>query len=237
MPTMTITHVISLGGSIVVPDSVDADYLVRFRACLSEYLQENEDARVVLVVGGGAPARSYQAACRTVRPDVDNDTLDWIGVAATRLNATLLRHVFGDLCRDEVVTDPSRPGTFSGRVLVGSGWKPGFSTDFDAILLAEHFGATVVYNLSNITHVYDSDPRYDPHARPYEVLSWAEFRRLVGDEWKPGGNAPFDPVAAKRAQEAGIGVVVANGRDLANLASLLRGGPVTGTRIGLPPGP
>jgi uridylate kinase len=54
----------------------------------------------------------------------------------------------------------------------------------------------------------------------------------VGDEWVPGKNVPFDPVASRHAAKIGLPVICAAGRDIPNLAALLRGGPFLGTLIG-----
>ena len=229
---MSKTHVLSLGGSILVPDKIDTAYIGAFGDMLRRHFSDYANDRVVLVVGGGAPARRYQTACRELRPEVADEALDWIGVAATKLNAALIRHALGDLCEDPVVSDPSAPPRFTGRVLVGSGWKPGFSTDYDAVLLAKHLGAERVYNLSNIAHVYESDPKTNPEAQPLESLSWTTFRNMVGDTWTPGGNLPFDPIAAAEADEAGLQVIVGDGRNLENIAAMLRGRPFEGTVIG-----
>jgi uridylate kinase len=123
----------------------------------------------------------------------------------------------------------------TGRVLVAAGWKPGFSSDNDAVLLAERFGAGSVINLSNIEQVYTDDPKKNPDARPIDAISWPDFRALVGDEWKPGKNVPFDPVASRRAAELGLKVICAAGRDLENLGKILRGEAFLGTTIGLSP--
>jgi len=100
------------------------------------------------------------------------------------------------------------------------------------VLLAERFNAKMVINLSNIEKVYTADPKKDPAARPLDRISWEDFRAMVGDEWVPGKNVPFDPVASRRAQEIGLKVICAAGRDLENLAGIIRGGNFTGTTIG-----
>jgi uridylate kinase len=115
--------------------------------------------------------------------------------------------------------------------MLAAGWKPGFSTDMDAVLLAERFGADMVVNLSNIAKVYTADPKVDPSASPIDDIDWASFRRIVGNEWKPGANLPFDPVATAKAAELGLTVVCAAGRDLDNLKAILDGRPFTGTTI------
>ncbi len=227
-----MTTVISLGGSIVAPDKPDVPFLRDFLALSTAWLEEDPERRLILVVGGGGPAREWQKAYREAARRAEPDAQDWVGIMATRLNAQLVKALFGELCPREVVIDPTAVGIFPGRVLVAAGWKPGFSTDYDSVLLAELFGAGTIVNLSNIAKVYTADPRLDPAARPIDSIGWAEFRALVGDEWVPGKNAPFDPVASRRAQELGLRVVCAAGRDLPNLRAILEGGPFTGTVIG-----
>lgn len=227
-----MVKVISLGGSIVAPDRVDYDFLRDFRSALDEHLAADSARKIILVVGGGAPARDYQRAYRELAGDaVDRDEQDWIGIAATHLNGQLLRAVFRTHCPDPLVTDPTAPIEFRGRVLVAAGWKPGFSTDYDAVVLAERFGAAEVINLSNIERVYTADPRTNPSARPIDRIDWEGFRKIVGDVWNPGANLPFDPVAAKKAAELHLRVSVAAGRDIRNLKSILEGKPFSGTLI------
>lgn len=228
--------VISLGGSILVPDEADTDLIIAYRDLLDEYASTKGN-RAIVVVGGGAPARRYQAAYRAVARRVgespqDSDAQDWIGIAATRLNAELLRQSLGPLCQDPVVIDPTGHFSFTGSVLVGAGWKPGFSTDYDAVLLAERFGAEAVINLSNISQVYTADPKTDPTATPLTTVTWSEFLPLVGDTWKPGSNLPFDPVATKKAAALGLQVIAAHGREIENTQAILRGEQFFGTTIG-----
>jgi uridylate kinase len=226
-----MVKVLSLGGSIVAPSEPDGEFLKAFAALLKAKLEADPEARFILVVGGGGPARSYQAAAKLAAPEARDETLDWIGIMATRLNAQLVKAVFGELCPMEVVTDPGAVEIFTGRVMLAAGWKPGFSTDYDAVLLAERFQAGMVVNLSNIAKVYTADPKLDPGAKPLDDVGWADFKAIVGDEWKPGKNLPFDPIATKRAAELGLTVVCAAGRDLPNLERILDGEDFFGTKI------
>ena len=222
--------VLSVGGSIISPDDVDTSLVAGLRDTLMPFI--NAGRRFILVTGGGAPARTYQRAYREIAGNTDPAEQDWIGITATRLNAQLLRGVFRAVCRDPVVIDPTADIAFDGQVLIGAGWKPGFSTDYDAVLLAERFGADTVINLSNIEKVYTADPRTDPSATPLDAVSWKEFRGLVGDDWVPGSNLPFDPVATRHAAQIGLRVVAAGGRDTENLRRILSGEPFHGTTIG-----
>ncbi|MDR1909112.1 MAG: UMP kinase, partial [Spirochaetaceae bacterium] len=209
--------VISLGGSIIAPGGVDEEFLFQFVSLIREILESDRSRRFILVAGGGSPARSWQRAYSNIAGRLAAAALpgeaDWIGVMATRLNAQLVKAVFGEYCVQDVVIDPARAGPFEGRVLVAAGWKPGFSSDYDAVLLAERFRADRVINLSNIAQVYTADPAQDPGAEPIERISWDDFRALVGDEWVPGKNVPFDPVASRHAAKIGLPVICAAGRD------------------------
>ncbi|MBQ0167546.1 MAG: UMP kinase [Treponema sp.] len=228
-----MVKVLSVGGSIVVPNEPDTEFLGAFSKMVKEWLAEDASRKLILVVGGGAPARIYQNAFRTVTPDAaDSAAADWIGIMATRLNAQLLKSIFGDLCTQDVVIDPTVVSDFTGRILVAAGWKPGFSTDNDAVLLAERFGAKTVVNLSNIEKVYTDDPRKNPDAKPLDTISWTDFRKMVGDEWVPGKNCPFDPIASKGAEKNGISVICAGGKNIVNIRSILDDKDFIGTRIG-----
>ena len=229
------TKVLSVGGSMIAPDKPDTEFLAAFVKMAKKWLAADNGRRLILVAGGGAPARVYQNAykdvCASLAATPDNEAADWIGVMATRINAQLLKASFGGLCQNDVVTNPTAQIDFKGQVLVASGWKPGFSSDNDAVLLAEKFGADTVVNLSNIEKVYTDDPRKNPDAKPLDEISWADFRKMVGDEWVPGKNVPFDPVASKKAQEIGLTVICSAGKNIENTRKILDGASYVGTTI------
>lgn len=229
---MTNIKVLSVGGSIVAPDAVDKAFLVSFRKAIMDYLDDDPNRKLVFVIGGGGPARSYQKAYREIVEEPNSDSQDWIGIMATRLNGELLKGIFADDCPEPVVTNPTSVKTFRGRILIAAGWKPGFSTDNDSVLLAENLGADTVINLSNITKVYSADPKLDPDAVPLDNISWDEMKKLVGDKWIPGVNVPFDPVATKRASELRLKVITAAGKDIENMKRILTGYEFEGTTIG-----
>ena len=224
--------VLSVGGSIIAPDKVDAEFLKAFRKAIVEYLEANKDAKLIFVCGGGAPARIYQGAFREVVENADASLQDWLGIRATHLNGSLVRAIFADYTTDELVTDPTLDIPFEGRILVAAGWKPGFSTDTDAVYLARKYGGKKVVNLSNIAKVYTDDPRKNPDAVPLDTISWKDFRVMVGDEWVPGKNTPFDPIASRIAEEEAMKVICADGRDIENLMKILNDEPFFGTTIG-----
>ena len=83
--------VVSVGGSLIVPDGIDTDFLIRFKALILDKVEKGFSFSII--AGGGKTARRYQEAAHIVTPLSQAD-LDWIGIHATRLNAQLLRNIF-----------------------------------------------------------------------------------------------------------------------------------------------
>ena len=220
--------VISLGGSLICPDRVDGEYLKKFVALITA--EAAKGMQFAIITGGGKLAREYRdalAACGVS----DSETLDWIGIDATRMNAQLLRRAFGDVAEPKMFLEPAMLSLTGKNIVVGGGWKPGHSSDGAAVGLAEKLGATKIVNLSNIDYVYTADPRKDPAATKIEKIAWPEFRKLLPKEWDPGASAPFDPVAAEMAENLHLEVAVMNGKNLENLAAYLDGKEFLGTVI------
>lgn len=224
--------ILSLGGSLIVPNGgIDTAFLRGFNTFIRTQI-EATTRRFFIVCGGGAIARHYQKAAREVIGQIADEDVDWLGIHATRLNAHLLRTIFRDSAHLVLIEDYEREYEIATeRVIVGAGWRPGCSTDYDSVLLAEKFGARKLVNMSNVDMVYDKDPKTNPDAMPIEKLSWEEYRTLAGEKWTPGMNVPFDPVATKKAHEINLTVIILNGKNLPNLGNALDGKEFKGTTI------
>lgn len=220
--------VISLGGSLIVPNEVDSVYLAKFREFILEELKNGW--KFFIVTGGGAPARQYiEAASHVLGNDITKDDKDWLGIHATRLNAHLVRTLFRNEAQPNIVTDPEKDAVDDSKIVVISGWKPGWSTDFVGTMIAKRFNIPYLINLSNIKQVYTADPKKDPNAQPIDQMKWADYRAMVGDEWIPGMNTPLDPIAAKMAEAENQTVLVMAGSDLENLKKAMTTGEFVGT--------
>lgn len=225
---MQKTVVISLGGSLIAPGDIDSVFLDNFRKTVERYVRKGHN--FVIICGGGSTARKYQESLRKLIGN-DEEALDWIGIEATRLNASLVNRLFGRHSESEIITDPTKKITSKKPVLVASGWKPGRSTDYDAVLLAKQLKADSVINMSNVDYVYDKDPRRYNNVKKIRSMPWKAFINIVGTEWKAGLNAPFDPIAAREARISGIKAIII-GKKLSNLENLLDGKNFNGTVIG-----
>ncbi len=224
--------IISVGGSLIVPNTgIDITFLNKLSEFIRTQLASHPNRQFFLVIGGGATARHYRDAGReVVHHELTRDDLDWLGIHSTRLNAQLLRTIFRDIAHPFIIKNYEIIRKVSEPVIVAAGWKPGFSTDYCAVMLCEDYGIKTVINLSNITQVYDKDPNKNKDAKPFSEITWEEFRKLVGNEWDPGMHAPFDPIASKKAEELGVKVVVM-GSDFKNLEQYLQGKKSVGTVI------
>ncbi len=225
------TLIISVGGSLVVPNGgIDTAFLKDFKKLVSQ--QVKQGWRFVIVVGGGGTARHYQQAARSIGK-LQRDDIDWLGIHSTRLNGHLMRTVLRDIAHPIMMKDPTAPlSKWKQPVLIAAGWKPGWSTDYVATRFAKRLGAKLVVNLSNIDYVYDKDPNKYADAKAICDIGWKDFRAMVGNEWDPGMNVPFDPVASRLAHQHGISVALLNGKNMKNLEAFLGGKTFIGTVIG-----
>ncbi|HVZ66644.1 MAG TPA: UMP kinase [Patescibacteria group bacterium] len=225
--------VISLGGSLIVPNGgIDITFLKKFNEFIRSQLQKNPNYQFFLVAGGGATTRHYQEAARNVvEHELVPEDLDWLGIHATRLNAHLVKTIFRDLAHPYILKHYEIIRKVSEPVVIGGGWKPGWSTDFCAAMICEDYGVKTVINMSNIEMAYDKDPKLFPDAKPIRKITWAKFRKIVGDEWIPGMNLPYDPIASKKADELGLRVVILKGNNFENLKNYFDKKDFVGTTI------
>jgi uridylate kinase len=222
--------VISLGGSIIVPNEIDYKFLSQFKSFIEK--QVNAGVKFLIICGGGATGKRYIEAAKQV-VDVTNEDLDWLGIHTTRLNAHLLRTIFKDIAYPIIVTHHDEKFNVNESVVVAGGSKPGWSTDYVSASLAVGNGLTDIINLSNIDLVYDKDPNVEggQDAKPLENLSWSTLQQMVGDKWTPNLSSPFDPIATKLCLDNNLKLIIANGRNIENLENMFSGKPFVGTQI------
>ena len=220
--------VISVGGSLIVPEDIDVTWIKEFKFMIERYIARGY--RFILISGGGRTARKYQNAAKEIN-NLTGEDLDWLGIHSTRLNAHLIRTIFRELAHPKIIKDPTQKINFKEKVLVAAGWKPGFSTDLDAVLLAKNFKVNKIINLSNIDYAYDKDPKKFNDAKIIKEINWRGFRKIVGNKWDPGLNAPFDPIASREAEKLKLEVAIMNGKNIENIENYLNNKKFIGTII------
>jgi hypothetical protein len=87
------------------------------------------------------------------------------------------------LVHQKVITDPSKKIQTEKKIIICSGWKPRFSTDYVAVKIASIFHSDKIVNMSNVEYVYNADPNKNSNAVKYSKLSWKEYLSLIENKW------------------------------------------------------
>lgn len=172
------------------PDNISPPIVERIASEIKEAVQAGVE--VAVVVGGGNFWRGLSAANR----GMERTTADYMGMLATVMNALAIQSML------EALDVPTRVQTAiemknvaepfirrravrhleQGRVVIfgaGTG-NPFFSTDTTAALRASEIAADVILKATMVDGVYEADPKKDPAARRFELISFhdALTRRL-----------------------------------------------------------
>ncbi|MFH0816809.1 MAG: UMP kinase [Methanobacteriota archaeon] len=224
------TVVVSIGGSVLLPRSVDAHYIKKLARMLEG---ASRDVNIFAVVGAGWIARFYkdlglELGCKEL-------TLDENGIAVTRLNASLLITALGAKANPKPAFTVEEAISLASRydIVVMGGETPGQTTDSVAAQIASMTGAARVVNATDVDGVYDSDPRKNPKARRLDTMTFAQFAELCGKaRHSPGMHVPFDPSGARLVSKKKIVTVILDGKDLASFKGAILGRKFKGTVVG-----
>lgn len=222
------TIVMSLGGSLIVPDEIDVEFIKNFTSFIREYTEKG--FKFVIITGGGRVCRKYNDALEQITsPSKEN--LDWLGIASTRLNSEFMRIVLDDISFEKIVMNPEEIPSTEKSVIMSAGYRPGNSSDFAAVRAAKSINSSIVINLSNTDYIYDKDPNKFSNANKFENITWDEYLKLIPEEWNPGLSSPFDPIASHEAKDLGLEVVFINGKNINSIRTYLDGSAFQGTII------
>jgi uridylate kinase len=224
---------IVLGGSILAPTELDPTFL---QEVADRMLAWSKDRQLLVVVGGGAPARKHIQAARAC--GVAEDLLDRIGIQATRLNAQTLACILRRAGADvnlEVPQSTTQALRFAEQhaIVVMGGTTPGHSTDYVAVELAVEGRCARFVDATNVDGVYTRDPNKHRDAKFLPRMSFDDLLGVIGErEWTAAG-APgvIDGPATVLLARNGIPTCVVRGTDLENLAKAVAGKEFHGTRI------
>jgi len=223
------TVVISIGGSILVPDDDDKDYIVKLASMLNRLSKE---LKLFVVVGGGRIARYYIKLGRSL--GADESYLDDVGIAVTRLNARMLIVALGDSAYHipAETFDEALSAAKNHSIVIMGGTHPGHTTDAVSAMLGERAGAVRLVNATSVDGVYTADPKKDPKAKRLKKITFSELIEIC-NKVAPGAgpNVVFDPLGAKIVARSGIETRVVHGRDLDELEKSILGKQFNGTIV------
>jgi uridylate kinase len=112
------------------------------------------------------------------------------------------------------------------------GTIPGHTTDAVAVSLARDCSASDCIIATNVSHIYDKDPRNFSDAKPYFEMTIDDLIKLCGtDRLAPGQSAVVDPIAVSIAAKNQINIAVLDGRDVDLIEHALDGKEFEGTLV------
>ena len=222
--------VISLGGSLIVPDKVNAWFLGKFRKVIKRNANKY---KFIIVCGGGSVARKYISALEESGANPKLQSL--AGISATRMNARFMSYFFGlnpergiphrmkeikkYLKRQDVV--------FCGALE----YKPNQTSDSTSAEIAEKFNSDFI-NLTDVSGLYDKNPKKFKDAKFIPEISWGKFNSIANKmKFIPGQHFVLDQTASGIIMKKRIKTYIL-GKNLNNLDALLKGKKFMGSVIG-----
>ena len=230
------TRVATLGGSLLRPEVEDRhEWLIGLCKAVKEVISSGY--KLALVIGGGAPAREGIGLARPIL-NTNTEALDRIGIAATRLNATIVIEALIETGNDVAPLIPvnikdAKEYSEKHAIVVMGGTEPGHTTDTVAIQLAKELEAECCIIATNVGHVYSSDPRTNHDAEKFETITHEELSRIVGpaEHQNAGRSGVIDPIGASIAKDSQLNLSVLDGRDIERLRAALNGESFEGTNV------
>jgi uridylate kinase len=205
--------VLRIGGSVLVPAEIDTGVL----QVLVREINRLRGHELFIVVGGGKTARKYIEAAREY--EVEESSLDLLGILSSRLNALLL----ATCLKDAELVEDFHQVLHARKLPILGGTTPGQTTDTVAALLAELVKADLLIKVTNVDGVYTADPKVDLKAEKIQRLTFKELKKLCSKEFKAGLSSVIDPVAAEIILKNKIRVVVIGRKDMNDLVKVIHG--------------
>lgn len=221
--------VLSLGGSLIIPDEVDFKFLKEFKKTI---LKNTKKYKFIIVCGGGSVARKYIRAIETETKDHKLQSL--AGISATRMNARFMNYFFG---KDEIEGIPHKTSEIKSMLkkkdVIFCGaleYKPNQTSDSTSAHLAKEF-ETVFINLTDVEGLHDKNPKKFKNSKLISEISWEQFNSMASKiKFKPGQHFVLDQNAAKIILQNQITTYIL-GKNMNQLDNLLNNKNYKGTVI------
>jgi uridylate kinase len=221
--------VISLGGSLIIPDKIDVNFLKKFKKII---LKDSKKCKFAIVCGGGSIARKYINALRET--GMNEQLQNFSGISATRMNARFMSYFFNlnpNLGIPHTLKTVSKYMKRNDVVFCGAlEYKPRQTSDATAVEIASHF-RTIFINLTDVSGLHDKNPKKFRDAKFIPKISWKDFNKMANKEkYKPGQHFVLDQTAAGMIMEKKITTYIL-GKNLKDLDNLLNSRKFKGTII------
>lgn len=188
--------VISLGGSLIIPDKIDVAFLKKFKETIKK---NTHKFKFVIVCGGGSTARKYILGLREI--GINEYLQSMAGISATRMNARFLSYFFGKDSYQGIPSDMKQVKNLllkNDIVFCGAlRYAPNQTSDSTSAKLA-NFLKTEFINMTNVSGLYDKNPLENRDAKFIQKISWKEFYIIANkNKYTPGQHFVLDQTASK----------------------------------------
>ncbi len=215
--------VLKIGGSLLYDEAgqIITERIRQYGTVIAKLVDDGH--QLVIVVGGGRPARVYISAAREL--GASEAHCDWLGIKMARHNAELLCAALGEIAYPKIVVtlDELEVAMVHGKVVLMGGLIPAQSTNAVAAVAAETINAERMFNATNVDGVYDKDPKLDG-AKKLNKVHISELKEILsGGGTRAGEYKLFDSVAIRVVERSKIRAVIFDGRTPDNLLRLFKG--------------
>lgn len=223
--------VISLGGSLIVPEKVDFDFLKRFKSTLQKHYN---DWKFVIVCGGGSIARKYISLLEHNKKKAEKE-LSMAGIRVTRMNALILMELFGKKEANDVLPMNMlevKNNLHKNKIVICGAlrYAPKSTSDGTAAKLAHYLKAEFI-NMTNVKGLYTANPNTNKNAKFIPWESWKDFdKRANAIKYHSGQHFVLDQKAATMIHKYKIKTYIING-DVKNIDKILSRKKFIGTTI------
>jgi uridylate kinase len=221
--------VLSLGGSLIVPEVVDPAWIDKFKKVI---LKLKNKYKFVIVCGGGFVAREYITILQSEHKNKKQQSL--AGIAVTRMNARIMMQVFGSIANKELPMEMKQVKNMLKKedvVFCGAlRYAPNQTSDSTAAQLAVYL-KTKFINITNIDGLYNDNPIKNKNAKFIAQINWKDFeKRALAIKYKPGQHFVLDQKASVIIRKNKV-VTYIIGKNLKNLEGILKNKKFVGTTI------
>ena len=221
--------VISLGGSLIVPEKINFRFLYNFKKTLEKHYR---NYKFVIVCGGGTIARKYISALE--KEGSSKKELSIAGIRATRMNALFMMQFFGKEANESLPRNMEEVKNHLPKnevVICGALRYSSKSTSDTTAAYLANFLRTNFINMTNVQGLYTDNPKKNPKAKFIPKISWKDFgKKALKIKYKAGQNFVLDQSAAVLIRKHKIKTYIL-GENLENLDNLLKNKKFTGTTI------
>jgi uridylate kinase len=226
---MKEVKVISLGGSLIVPEKIDIRFLKEFKKII---IKNKSKYKFIIVCGGGTVARKYISALKEL--GLNEKFQDFSGISVTRVNARFMSYLFGfnpekgipHKLKDIENSIKKQDLIFCGALE----YKPRETSDSTAVEIAKYFHTDFI-NLTNVNGLHDKNPKEYKDAKFIPKISWLGLYKMATQkDFKPGQHFVIDQTASEMIMKNKITSYIL-GKNLKQLDNLLNGKKFLGTIV------